>query len=606
MRTLVLNCGSSSLKADVLDSVTGERLASARVERLGEPEALFCLGDSAPDRLHRHDHEDALRLLLNLPSFVEGVQVVGHRIVHGGERFSAPTLVDDAVIEAVTALVPLAPLHLPGNLAGLRAARAVLPDLPHVAVFDTAFHATLPPRARTYALPPEFTDQAGIRRYGFHGPSHAWVAQRAAEHLGADLRDLRLITCHLGNGASVCAIEYGRSIETSMGLTPMEGLVMGTRAGDLDPGVLLHLMRAHGMDVDALDDLLNRRSGLAGLSGTSGDMRDIEERASQGDEPARRALQVFAHRLRKYLGAYAAVLGGVDAIIFTGGIGENSALMRHRAAQRLDFLGARLDEDRNREARVSRATPVCAIHADNSRVQLLVVATDEAHAIARRAASIAAGLDRVEAPRTIPIAVSARHVHLTQPAVEALFGPGRTLTPRNPLSQPGQFACHETVDLIGPKRTIEGVRVLGPVRPDCQVEISRTDEFFLGIDAPVRASGDVRSSPGITLRGPAGTLTLKEGVICAWRHIHMAPEDAVAFGVKDKDVVEVDVSSGPRKLTFGDVMVRVHKSFCLEMHLDTDEANAAELNSGQEGMLVRSEGTAVLRRRGTRFDEEVA
>lgn len=603
MRTLVINCGSSSLKADVLDSSTGERLTSARYERLGEPQASLRLDDAPAVPTGPLDHAGALQHLLAHADLSE-LRAVGHRVVHGGERFSSPVLVDDEVIAVVEALTPLAPLHLPANLAGLRAARAALPDLPHVAVFDTAFHATMPARARLYALPLELTERTGIRRYGFHGTSHAWVAGRAAEHLGSDLRELRLITCHLGNGASVCAVEYGRSIETSMGMTPLEGLAMGTRAGDVDAGVLLHLMRHEGMDVDALDDLLNRRSGLAGLSGTSGDLRDIEERAAQGDENARRAIQVFAHRLRKYIGAYAAVMGGVDAIVFTGGIGENSALMRHRAAQRLNFLGAHLDEDRNRDATVSRTSPVAALHAPHSRVHLLAVVSDEAHAIARATAALAAGHHHVGAPRNIPIAVSARHVHLTQAAVEALFGPGATLTPRNPLSQPGQFACEQTVDLIGPKRTIEHVRVLGPIRRDCQVEISRTDEFFLGIDAPVRASGDVKASPGITLRGPAGTLTIAEGVICAWRHIHMHPDDAVAFGVRDKDVVQVEVSTGPRKLSFGDVMVRVHPSFRLEMHLDTDEANAAELCPGTDGVLVPSVGTAVLQRRATRFDAD--
>jgi acetate kinase len=235
-------------------------------------------------------------------------------------------------------------------------------------------------------------------------------------------------------------------------------------------------------------------------------------------------------------------------------------------------------------------------------VHLLVVRTDEAHAIAAQTAALVAEADRVAAPRTIPIAVSARHIHLTQAAVEALFGAGHTLTPRNPLSQPGQFACEETLDVIGPKRTLERVRVLGPVRPGCQVEVSRTDEFFLGLDAPVRASGDTKSSPGVTLRGPAGTLTIPEGVICAWRHIHMHPTDAAAFGVKDKDVVEVEVNAGPRRLTFGDVLVRVSDQFALEMHIDTDEANAAELNSGAPGELAATPGEATLLRRSPRFD----
>ena len=332
-------------------------------------------------------------------------------------------------------------------------------------------------------------------------------------------------------------------------------------------------------------------------------MRDIEERAAQGDERCRLAIHVFAHRLRKYIGAYAAVMGGVDAIVFTGGIGQNSALIRHRVAQRLDFLGARLDEDRNRDARVSRTQPVAEVSTPRSRVALLAVATDEEHAIAAATARLVREQDRVERLRAIPIAVSARHVHLTQEAVEVLFGPGHQLTVLKPISQPGQFACEEKVNLIGPRSTIAGVRVLGPVRPRCQVEVSRTDEFALGIDAPVRDSGDVDSSPGITLEGPAGRLTLREGVICARRHIHMAPEDADAFGVKDRDVVEVAVDSEGRNLIFGDVLVRVSSKFILEMHIDTDEANAAEIpREGLDGLLISTANTAHLLRRKTAYD----
>jgi acetate kinase len=387
-----------------------------------------------------------------------------------------------------------------------------------------------------------------------------------------------------------------------MGMTPLEGLVMGTRAGDVDAGALLHLLR-QGYDVERLDALLNRQSGLAGLSGVGNDMRDIEARAAEGDERARVAMQVFAHRVRRYIGAYAAVLGGVDAIVFTGGIGENSAAIRQRVAQRLDFLGAVLHDDLNREVRVHRhEAPVAEISTRNSRARLLVVATDEARAITRDAARVVLEMGRTRDTRAIPVAVSARHVHLSQRSVEALFGPGHQLTPRNPLSQPGQFACEETVDLIGPKRTIERVRVLGPARGRDQVEISRTDEFTLGLDAPVRASGDVDNSPGITLAGPNGRLEIPQGVICAWRHIHMTLADAEEFGVKDRDVVEVAINSHGRDLIFGDVLVRVSPDFKLEMHIDTDEANAANLSQGDAGALLDTGGLAHLRSRRVRYD----
>jgi len=546
-----------------------------------------------------------------LPKMVEqmpeGVELggIGHRMVHGGEKFDGPVRVDEEVLEDLRALTPLAPLHNPANLAGIDVARDLYPDLCHVAVFDTAFHSTLPRRARTYALPEELVKKHNIRKYGFHGTSHAYVASKAAEHLGEDIRNLRIITCHLGSGCSMAAVEYGRSIETSMGMTPLEGLVMGTRSGDLDPGILLHLMREEGLSVDELDRVLNRDSGLKGLSGVGNDMRDIEQRACEGDERCRMAMQVFSHHVRKYIGAYAAVMGGVDAIVFTAGIGENSEVIRHRIAQRLDFLGARFDEERNRDAEVSRENPVAEIHNRRSRVSLLVVATDELHAIAQHTAHLVQERDLTRSEgRTIPVAVSARHVHLTQETVEALFGEGYQLKELRPLSQPGQYACEETVTLVGPKRKLEHVRVLGPARNLNQVEVSRTDEFYLGLDSPVRASGDVANTPGIMLEGTEGRkVELKQGVICAWRHIHMTPDDAEYFGVEDKDIVEVEVGHGTgRRVIFGDVLIRVSPKYKLEMHIDTDEGNAAELSRSSEGALISTEGIARLRHRRVRYD----
>ncbi len=602
MNVLVINCGSSSIKADVLDEESGARLRCLRIERVGTARCTAHLDDLLPKPLGHIGHSAALSLML--PALVSSAPVaaVGHRVVHGGARFSAPTRIDAAVERAIAALVPLAPLHHPANLAGIRAARRLLADVPHVAVFDTAFHATLPRRAQQYALPAALVEKHGLRRYGFHGPSHQWVARQAAAFLQADMRDLRIITCHLGNGCSVTAVEFGRSVETSMGMTPLEGLVMGTRSGDLDPGMLLELMRREGLSVDEADTLLNRSSGLAGLSGVGSDLRDIEERAAAGEEHCRLALHVFTHRLRKYIGAYAAVMGGVDAIVFTGGIGQNSALVRHRVAQRLEFLGAMLDEDRNRDATVRAGQPVAELSSPRSRVALLAVATDEERAIARQTAQLVREQDRVEGDRSIPIAISARHIHLTRAAIATLFGEGHTLQVHRMISQPGQYACVEKVDLIGPRRTITGVRVLGPPRPKCQVEISRTDEFTLGLDAPVRNSGDVANTPGITLQGPAGRLTLTEGVICARRHIHMTPEDAQRMGVSDKDVVEVAVDSAGRDLIFGDVLVRVSRKYRLEMHLDTDEANAAEIRPGMHGALSRTGSCAHILRRKTTFD----
>ena len=592
MVVLVCNAGSSSLKADLLDPASGARLRSLRVERIGS-EGCFARWDGGePVALGRVDATAAMgRTLPELAAGAPGgaVTIVGHRVVHGGERFVAATVIDDAVEAEIEALSPLAPLHNPANLAGIRAARALLPDALHVAIFDTAFHATLPRRARSYALPSELSERLGLRRYGFHGTSHGWVAEAAARALQADLRDLRIITCHLGNGASLAAVEFGRSIDTTMGMTPLEGLAMGTRSGDVDPGILIDLLRRGEFDVDGLERMLNRESGLAGLSGVGNDVRDIEAAAAAGDDRCQHALAVYCHRIRRGIGSMAASLGGVDAIVFCAGVGENAAAVRQRVAAGLGYLGAHLDAERNATAKVDRASQnVARISADHSRVQLLVVATDEEHAIARAAVAVARMQERTRAvptPPPIPIAVSARHIHLTRDAVEALFGPGATLTPLRPLSQPGQFACKETLTIVGPRRSIEGVRILGPERRDCQVEISRTDEFHLGIDAPVRSSGDVAGSPGVTLIGPAGSLTLTEGVICARRHIHMHPDDATRFAVHDGDVVDVAIDSEGRDLVFGDVQVRVSSKFQLEMHIDTDEANAAQLEPGVAGQL---------------------
>lgn len=592
MQILVVNCGSSSVKAEVIDVNSGKRIAVMSVDRISNPdpkikfagstEVLTCQGSG---------HENALAFAF--PLLLEKIDKsqlkgVGHRIVHGGKIFDEPVIITEEVEKQIEALFSLAPLHNPINLLGVRIAKKYFPDVPHVAVFDTAYHSTIPPRAKNYALPKNLIEKHNIERYGFHGTSHQYVAEQAAKFLEADLHDLRLISCHLGNGASVCAIEYGQSVETSMGMTPLEGLVMGTRSGDVDAGVITYLMEKEGKTWQEISDMLNKESGLKGIAGTN-DMRDLEESAAEGDIDAQLAIDMFVHRLRKYIGAYAAVMGGVDAIIFTAGIGENSASLRYKVIQKLGFLRAILDEQKNKMLKFVGVDWVEDISASNSKCKILVIKTDEQLSIAEQTAKvIKESKFKGQAPRSIPIAVSARHVHLTQESVEILFGKGYQLTVQKPLSQPGQFACNEMVTLVGPKNKIEKVRILGPTRPKDQVEISRTDEFFLGIDAPIRESGHIEGSPGLLLIGPAGKLELKEGVICAWRHIHMHPDDAEYFGVKDKDIVEVRVENQERSLTFGNVLIRVSDKFKLEMHIDTDEANAAELNQGAEGALINT------------------
>lgn len=589
MQVLSLNCGSSSIKAALIDTDSGRRLLDVRIRNLGKADCVLDSGDRSEALGNANSPGEALQRLLGVcgdfAAAGHPLQAVAHRVVHGGPGFGEPTLLDDATVDKLQQLATLAPLHNPPALAAVAAARTAFPDVPHVAVFDTAFHATLPRRSREYALPVELAQRLGLRRFGFHGISHAHVAAVAAEYMQVQPVAQRVISCHLGNGASVTAIEYGRSVETSMGMTPLEGLVMGTRAGDLDPGVLLQLLESGEYDRERLARLLNLESGLKGLTGTE-DMADIERRAAEGDEGCRLAIAVFAHRVRKYIGAYAATMGGVDVIAFTGGIGEHSALIRHRIAQRLDFLGAVIDEDRNRDARPAAAKPVIDIATDRSRVRILVVSADEELAMAKATAGLLQVDGNAARTFTLPVAISARHAHLSQRTIDVLFGTGHVLQAARPLSQPGQFAAQETVTLVGPRGQLENVRILGPPRAVDQVEISRTDEFVLGVDAPVRLSGDTANTPGIVVVGPAGRVTLHSGVICAHRHIHMHPDDAARLRLADHDSVEVRVDSNGRSLTFGDVIVRVSPEFRLEMHIDADEANAAGLDPGASGEVL--------------------
>ena len=386
MAVLVINSGSSSVIAAVFKSDSLERLLDVRVSGIGEAAAELRVDEDAT-AFQCPDHTKAIQTIIATLSAADqglsGITAVGHRVLHGGEQFVVPTLITDEVERVIESMSALAPLHNPACLYGIRAARQVLQDCPHVAIFDTAFHATLPARAKLYALPENLSSAFPLRRFGFHGISHEYVSRLAATAMGSDIRSLRLISCHLGNGCSMTAVENGRSVETSMGMTPLEGLVMGSRCGDLDPGIILQLMREDGRSVDELETMLNRQSGLLGMTGTS-NMSEIEARAADGDEACRRAIQVFTHRVRKYIGAYAAAMGGVDAVIFTGGIGENSAFIRHRIGQRLDFLGASLDEDRNRACELTPEQPAFEISQVTSRVKLMVVKTDEEAAIARQ------------------------------------------------------------------------------------------------------------------------------------------------------------------------------------------------------------------------------
>lgn len=391
---LVVNSGSSSFKYQLIE-MDGERvLASGLVERIGEAHgrAEHATGGETNEILVEiRDHTAGFGLMLEAfaahgPSLEEHPPTaVGHRVVHGGARFFEATEITPLVEINIDELAVLAPLHNPGALQGIRAARTAFASIPHVAVFDTAFHQSMPPEAYTYALDREIAEKHRIRRYGFHGTSHKFVSEAAAAHLECPLAELKQIVFHLGNGASVTAIDGGRSVETSMGFTPLEGLVMGTRTGDLDPAILLHLQRRAQLTTDEIDELLNKKSGLAGLAGAN-DMRDLTSRAESGDDRARLAIDVYAHRLRAYAGAYLAQLGGADVISFTAGIGENVAHIRESALRGLEFAGIRVDPDRNASARRGEIT---RISADDSRVAVLVVPTDEEIEIGRQTLAVA-------------------------------------------------------------------------------------------------------------------------------------------------------------------------------------------------------------------------
>ena len=375
---LVLNAGSSSLKYQLLVPESGEVLASGLVERIGEPGSGVADHSAAlremTDRLHADGIElDALAL-----------RAVGHRVVHGGPDFSEPTLIDDDVLDRVRSLSPLAPLHNPAAVTGIEAARRQY-DVPHVAVFDTAFFASLPPAAATYAIPRDLAERHSVRRYGFHGTSHEFVSRATADLLGRPVDELRIVVLHLGNGCSASAVLFGRAVDTSMGLTPLEGLVMGTRSGDVDPGLHAYLAREAGLTLDDVDVVLNKRSGLVGLAGVN-DFRELVERVDAGDDDACLAFDVVVHRIKRYIGGYLAVLGGLDALAFTAGIGQNSPRLRAAVVQGLDRLGLAVDPVRN-EASSSRAR---LVSLEGTPVAVAVVPTNEELAIARKTAALVA------------------------------------------------------------------------------------------------------------------------------------------------------------------------------------------------------------------------
>ena len=378
---LVLNCGSSSLKGALIDNESKELVMSCLAEKLTTPDAYITFkkdGEKHTVTLtDRHDHTGAVGALLDEMKSLglqEHVKAIGHRVVHGGEKYSGSVVITDDVIATLEACIPLAPLHNPANLTGIRAAQTIFPNLPNIGVFDTAFHQTMPEHAYTYAVPRELYRQHGFRRYGFHGTSYRYVAPTAAKLLGTDVNHCRLVIAHLGNGASICAVKNGESMDTSMGVTPLEGLVMGTRSGDVDPSVYSFLAANAGMSAEAVTDMLNKKSGLLGISELSNDCRAIEEGAAEGHEGAKLAMEVMTYRLAKYIASMAVATGGIDALVFTGGIGENSMAVRSKTVAYLNFLGLEIDEKANEATRFGAEG---IISPAGKKPAVLVVPTNE-------------------------------------------------------------------------------------------------------------------------------------------------------------------------------------------------------------------------------------
>ena len=391
MKVLVINCGSSSLKYQLIDSQSEEVLAKGLCERIGIEGSSVTHQKAGEGKkteaVLMKDHTDAVKVVIEkLTDPAEGViaslkeiDAVGHRIVHGGEKFKGSVVIDDSVLEAIAECNDLAPLHNPANLIGIRSCQKVMPGVPMVAVFDTAFHQTMPGKAYLYGLPYEYYEKYKVRRYGFHGTSHDFVSKRVGELLGKDRKDLKIIVCHLGNGASVSTVDHGKSVDTSMGLTPLEGLMMGTRSGDMDPAIVGFIAEKENLTAAEVINICNKNSGVLGLSGISSDFRDLVEAAAAGNDHAQTTLEAYAYRVGKYIGAYAAAMNGVDAIVFTAGIGENNAQVRALISQYIGFLGCEIDLEKNKAAVGVEAV----ISTPESKVTALVVPTNEELAIAR-------------------------------------------------------------------------------------------------------------------------------------------------------------------------------------------------------------------------------
>ena len=615
MKILALNVGSSSIKFGIFNTkINDGRIFKGEFSHFEDKKSTLhyrCGGEKGIEQKRTESISSLALAIQSIPRILnefgyDAFEAIGHRVAHGGPNCNHAALINDDLLTYIKKSTPLAPLHNPIIIDAIELSQVLWPYLPQVAVFDTAFHHTIPDYAYTYAIPLAWRE-LGLRRYGFHGSSHQYIALRTAQELGKPLNQLKIISCHLGNGASICAIDRGRSIDTSMGMTPLEGLVMGTRSGDVDPGMFAFLARELGLNAIEIERQLYSDSGLKGLTG-SADLRDVERLSSEGDTAAQLALNVYAYRVRKYIGAYAAAMGGLDVLVFTGGIGENSAAMRHRICTQFEYLSMALDAEKNKALKlIGFEAP--RIQSAHSRVQILVTQTCEQWMISQEVKALLQkepisdkpGLQESLAPadsrrqqQRMPIAVSARHMHPSQSLVEQLFGKGYQLTKARSLTQPEGWAANETVELVGPSGSFKKVRILGPTRERTQIEVSATDTYTLGLEAPIRDSGTLDGTPTVTIRGPAGEAKT-DGLIIAARHIHMSPADANAMQLRDGDYVEMKLGDEKRSVTFKNTLIRIKEGYVTEMHIDTDEANAAGIRFQSTGELINNENREMVK-----------
>lgn len=599
-KVLVVTTGKSSLTFDYFDTARKTNHARGSIDLIGTNDCRIVAvmkGERIERKIDVAGRPQAFAAALSILQDAEvgvlrsseDLTAIAHKVPHGGDKYGSASVIDDEVLADVAAFAKFSPEGNPASLEIIKVAMSLLPKVPNVAVFDTGFHQNMASQSFLYAIPYDLYTKAGIRRYGAHGITHNYVSLRTAAAMKRNFGEMRIVSCFLDETGSLCAVDHGRAIDISAGFGPIDGLMSSWSPGSIDISVIFHLLKTMNLSTDEVEDILVRRGGLAGISASTRSFQELEDAAGAGNPLALLAIHHYCRQLRKQIGAFIAALGGADTLVFTGEIAERSDWVRGLSTQGLSFAGIEVNNILNKTASPTPGS-VIDVSDEHSTVKVLIVPNDEARMIARETIRVLGYENVSEMLRSrkdsdIPIELSAHHVHLSQSDVERLFGPGHELTFRAPLSQPGQYSCEETVNLVGRKGRAERVRVLGPARSKSQVEIAMTEEFKLGIKAPIRASGDISGTPGISLEGPNGSLDLSEGVICSLRHVHMSPEDALSFGVKDRDVVMVKVQ-GERTLIFGDVLIRVDPDFRLAMHIDTDEANAANIKTGMVGQLI--------------------